>query len=310
MLPGLVAGHYRVSEVVIDLARLAREAGAVLVLDRAVGLDAARKVVTLEKGGELEYDLLSLNLGSLPETTVPGSAEHALAAKPFETFLEEWEAKRASAKRIAVVGAGAAGVEMAMAVRHRLPQASVTLYSDRPMFAGRLAGRISSALQRCGVELRANTAVEALEPGPVVVAGGVRGPFDLVLWTAGAAPQPWLRGTGLANDTRGFVLVDANLRSVSHPEVSAVGDSATLRDAPHPKSGVYAVRHAAVLLANLRAALEGGPLAAYRPQQRQLALVSCGAKYAIASRGGWSAEGGWVWRWKDWLDRRWVARFR
>ena len=44
-------------------------------------------------------------------------------------------------------------------------------------------------------------------------------------------------------------------------------------------------------------------------QVRQLALISCGGKYVIASRGGWSAEGRWAWQWKDWVDRRWIARF-
>jgi selenide,water dikinase len=111
-------------------------------------------------------------------------------------------------------------------------------------------------------------------------------------------------------DKAGFVLVDSALRSFSHPDVFAAGDCATLRDARHPKSGVYAVRHAPVLAANLAKLLQGKPMQDYDPQSRQLSLISCGGKYAIASRGGWSAEGAWVWRWKDWLDRRWIARFR
>jgi selenide,water dikinase len=106
-------------------------------------------------------------------------------------------------------------------------------------------------------------------------------------------------------DGRGFILVDDQLRSVSHPEVLAAGDCATLRDAPHPKSGVYAVRHAPVLAANLR-----GAGRRYRPQRRALMLLSCGARYAIADWGGLSWEGAWVWRWKDRIDRRWVEGFR
>jgi selenide,water dikinase len=129
--------------------------------------------------------------------------------------------------------------------------------------------------------------------------------FDLVIWTAGAFAPPWLRESGLAVDERGFILVDDQLRSVSHPEVLAAGDCATLRDAPHPKSGVYAVRHAPVLAANLR-----GASRRYVPQRRALMLLSCGARYAIADWGGFSWEGAWVWRWKDRIDRRWVEGFR
>ena len=106
-----------------------------------------------------------------------------------------------------------------------------------------------------------------------------------------------------------IVLVDDLLRSTSHPEVFAAGDCATLRDAPHPKSGVYAVRHGDWLARNLRYALAEVPLHRYRPQRRALALISCGERSAIADWSGVTAEGAWVWRWKDWLDRRWVRRF-
>lgn len=300
MVPGFVAGHYRLDEIRIDLARLAARAGAKLVIGRVAALDAARRLARLEDGTELQYDVASLNLGSIP-ATAPGSAEHALAAKPFENFMESWLEAKDRVRKVAVVGAGAAGVELAMAVAHRTP-ASVALYSDRPA-VGR---RIARALQRNGVALRSNTPVAAVEPGPAVLAGGTRESFDLVIWTAGAAPLPWLRESGLAMDAQGFVLVDDKLRSVSHPEVFAAGDCATLRDAPHPKSGVYAVRHGEVLAQNLR----GGELRSYAPQRRALALLSCGARYAIAEWNGWSAEGAWAWRWKDRIDRRWIAGFR
>ncbi len=305
MLPGFVAGHYRLDEIRIDLAALAARAGAKLVLGSVAALDAARRLVQLEDGTTLEYDRASLNLGSIPAQEVPGSAEHALAAKPFETFMERWLEAKDRVKTVAVVGAGAAGVELAMAVAHRT-SARVTLYSDRPMFRPAVARRIARALRRNGVELRAGTVVSAVEAGPVVVAAGTRESTDLVIWTAGAAPLPLLRESGLASDERGFVLVDDKLRSVSHPEVFAAGDCATLRDAPHPKSGVYAVRHAEVLAHNLR----GGELRRYVPQRQALALISCGARTAIVDWGGWSAQGAWAWRWKDRLDRRWVGSFR
>lgn len=310
MLPGLIAGHYTPADISIDLARLVRENGAALVQDRAVGLDPANRIVKLERSGEVAYDLLSLNAGSVTDTTVPGSAAYAFPAKPFEPFLHRWEGACETARRFAVVGAGAAGVELAMAIRYRRPDAPVVLFSERPMFEGRFAERIRDALARCGVELRAGAPVERLEPGPVLHAQGRAEPFDLVVWTTGAVAEPWLGRSGLATDSRGFALVDRALRSVSHPGVFAAGDSATLRDAPHPKSGVYAVRHAPVLLENLRRTLRGETALSYEPQRDQLALISCGAKYAIASRGRWTAEGEWAWRWKDWLDRRWIRRFR
>lgn len=285
MLPGFVAGHYALQEIRIDVAALAARAGAKLVPGRVAALDAAKRVVRLEDGSELPYDVASLDVGS-----GSGAPDYALAAKPFEVFMEQWLEAKDRVRTVAVVGAGAAGVEMAMAVAYRT-NARVALFSDQPMFRPGLARRIERQLGRNGVELkRAAYAGEA---------------FDLVIWTAGAAALPWLRESGLAVCERGFVLVDATLRSVSHPEVFAAGDCATLRGAPHPKSGVYAVRHAPVLAANL-----GGASVRYAPQRRALALLSCGARYAIADWGGVSWEGAWVWRWKDRIDRRWVEGFR
>jgi selenide,water dikinase len=132
---------------------------------------------------------------------------------------------------------------------------------------------------------------------------------DAIVWATGAAPPPWLRDTGLALDAAGFVAVNDRLQSISHAHVFAAGDCATIVGHPRPKSGVYAVREGPPLAANLRAALAGTPLVRYLPQRRVLALISTGDRYAVASRGGFAAEGRWVWRWKDWLDRRFVARY-
>jgi len=318
MLPGLVAGHYAVADVQIDVARLAAAVGAEWRCAQATALDAAQRRVTLDDGTTLEYDIASLNLGSLPNTAVvPGSAQHALAAKPFETFLDGWNALLGRAGEapiaVALAGAGAAGVELAMAVAHRLDglgrKGAVTLYSDRPMFRGALARRVHAALARCGVRLREPEAVTRVEPDGVVVTRAGSERYDAVIWTAGAAPLPWLGASGLDTDAVGFVQVDDMLRSTSHPEVFAVGDCATLRDHPHPKSGVYAVRHGDYLARNLRYALAEVPCQRYHPQRRALALLSCGTRRAIVDWSGWTTEGAWVWRWKDWIDRRWIARF-
>jgi pyridine nucleotide-disulfide oxidoreductase family protein len=285
MLPGFVAGHYQLEEIRIDLAALAQRAGVKLVLGRVVALDAAKRIARLQDGTELAYDTASLDVGSTsnaPADTLP--------AKPFESFMEQWLEAKDRVRTLAVIGGGAAGVEMAMAVAHRA-SAPQTQYSDRPMFRAGLAKRLGRQLAANGVELR-----EAAYAGEA---------FDLVIWTAGAFALPWLRESGLAVDERGFVLVDHRLRSVSHPEVLAAGDCATLRDTPHPKSGVYAVRHAPVLAANLR-----GESRRYVPQRRALMLLSCGERYAIADWAGVSWEGAWVWRWKDRIDRRWVEQFR
>jgi len=305
MLPGVIAGHYRREEAIIDVQRLADAAHVEFVRGEVVWLDALRRTATLKDGRSLAYDHASLNAGSLVDTSVPGAAEHARPVKPLDAFAESIEQRLGSQPiHVAVAGGGAGGAEIAMALRRR--GAVVTLFSEASTFPKRLARRVAAALRRGGVDYRAGMPVTALEPGPVAVSGPAQQAFDLVLWATGAAPLRWLASSGLETDGRGFVLVDETLRSVSHPEVFAAGDCATLREAPHPRSGVYAVRHGEVLAHNLRATVAGGRLKRYSPQRRALMLLSCGGRYAIASRCPISAEGRWVWCWKDWIDRRWV----
>lgn len=294
MVPGVIAGHCAAADAQIDLARLARDAGAQFITGRVLRLDPAAKKVVLEGGEVLDYNVVSLNLGSVPA----GLPAHAIAAKPFEGFFARWRElldKGPKAPRIAVVGAGAGGVELAMAMKFALAgRGEVVLFSERNVFPAAVWERVRHALERLAIELRT----------------GAPAAFDVTFWVTGASALPLLRESGLKTDAKGYVLVDASLRSVSHPDVFAAGDNASLQGAALPKSGVYAVRQGAVLAENLKRVVRGMAMLDYVPQKASLSLISCGGKYAIASRGDWSAEGRWVWIWKNWLDRRWIARFR
>lgn len=312
MVPGVIAGHYAPAEAEIDLARLAREAGAEFIEDAAQSLDLASRRVHLAGGDSVDYDYLSLNIGSLPNFAgVPGAQAHAIAAKPFVRLFQRWRELKAAglgSARLAVAGGGAAGIELAMAMKFA-GAAEVTVFSDKKALPQAGEARILAALERTDVALRSDCPVTAVEPGPLVVSAKGRERFDALFWTAGAAASPLIAESRLQADAAGFALVDENLRSVSQSGVFAAGDAASLRGATVPKSGVYAVREGAVLAENLTRVVRGQPLEAYEPQKKSLVLLSCGGRYAIAARGGWSAEGGWVWRWKDWIDRRWVKSF-
>ena len=297
MLPGVIAGHYEREEAEFDVALLAECAYAEFIAGTVEAFDATARTATLSDGRRIGFDVASLNAGSKTDDSVPGSREHALSVKPFERLVDELRL----VSHVAVAGGGAGGAELAMALRHR--GGEVTLYSERTAFQPELATRVERALRRRRVDFRPGMRVDKVEPGPVVVAGAARQQFDLVLWVTGAAPLPWLASSGLALDASGFVQVDSQLRSVSHPEVFALGDCAALDEA---KSGVHAVRHGVLLAQNLHNLVTNTPLAAYQPQLRALLLLTCGARYAIAARGDWTAEGRWAWWWKNAIDRRWL----
>lgn len=322
MLPGHIAGHYPLAALEMDLVQLARHAGARLVLDRAVGLDPDAGLVYLSGRPAIAYDIASLDIGitsALPE--LPGFAEHAVAAKPLGGYAARWDSFVAAVRaakalpEVVVIGAGVGGVELSLAMAHRLsghPGTSVTVLesgpSPLPGVGPGARARLLRHMARQGVALRCNAKVVAVTADGVLLEDGTELPAGLVLGAAGSRPQPWLAETGL-HLTEGYVTVGPDLRSTSHPEVFAVGDCAHMAHAPRPKAGVYAVRQAPVLHHNLQAALGGGALHAYKPQRDYLKLVSLGGKSALADKWNLPLQGRWLWWLKDRIDRKFMRMF-
>jgi selenide,water dikinase len=323
MLPGYVAGHYRFDECHIDLMRLARFAGARLIHDEAIGLDRAARQVLCRDHPAIRYDLVSLDIGITPRgDDVPGADEHTIAVKPIDHFATRWEALIERAQklphlRLAVVGGGAGGVELALAARHclaallkGLPEVTlVTRDALLPSHNPRVRAKFARIFAERGIRVLAGDPVVRVEPGRLALAGGAVVSFDEALWVTEAAAAPWLADTGLALDENGFVAVDEHLRSTNDDVVFAAGDVVAMRGHPRQKSGVFAVRAGPKLAENLRRALAGQPLRRAVPQRRALALIGTGDAYAVASRGAFAAEGAWLWRLKQWIDRRWMRGY-
>lgn len=331
MLPGVVAGLYRREEAQVDVARLAAFAGARFRCDEATGLDVEARDVRCRDRPPVPYDLLSINIGSAPSAQdIPGVARHAIPVKPIDGFLDRYEAARrriaaASGRaRIGVVGGGAGGVELVLALQRGLARdfaaagggspvpsfCLITASTDvLPAFPPRARRRLASLLSRRGIRAMTGARVSAVRAGGVEVDGlGLVG-LDEVFWATHASAAPWLAGTGLALDRDGFIEVSGTLQSVSHANVLATGDIASMRGLPRPKSGVHAVRAGPSLAANLRRLLTGRPPVVFRPQSDALALISTGERRAVAVRNGFALEGAWAWALKDLIDRRFVARF-
>jgi selenide,water dikinase len=323
MLPGLVSGHYSFEQCHIDLEQLCARAGARFLVGRVTGLDLPARRTQCESGEALEYDVLSLDIGSTPPLAdTRGGQRYGVPVKPVERFLAAWRDILTDAGRrsiaILTVGGGAGGVELTLSMQHRARaeagRAAFCVVTDsETILPGHAAGvrrRMERVLRARDVACYARSRVTRIDAGVAHLADGRSIPADYVVWATGAAAPAWLRDAGLATDERGFVLVAATLQSCSHPEVFAAGDVATMAGHPRPKSGVFAVRQGPPLARNLRRTLIGRALEAYRPQTTALALVSTGDKHAIASWGRFAWEGDWVWRWKDRIDRRFMDRYR
>jgi pyridine nucleotide-disulfide oxidoreductase family protein len=312
MLPGWMSGRYRKDELLIDLAPLAEAAGARLVLEDVTGLDAAAQHLQLASGERLDFDLLSLATGGVIATgPFAALGERLLPVRPVEDFMAGWEAFCAagSGQVVAVVGGGAAGVELALAAARRGHDVHLIAPTTGFMLGhGSRAQRLAwMALGRAGVTV--HTALARGSAAGLVLDSGQVLPVDLAILATGSVPPAWLTGSRLALDPSGFVLTGPDLRSISHPAIFAAGDIAARTDLALPRAGVHAVKAGPVLAANLRAALSDLPLQTYRPGSRRLALLATGHGRAIASWGDFGAIGRWLARLKDRIDRGFIARY-
>lgn len=321
MFPGWISGHYEQTECSVDLQSLAEAAGADLVLENIVAMDAARRCVGLPDGPQVEYDLLSLDVGSEADTSwLQTLGDKLLPAKPLDDFYLKWpkvisQAKAKANFRLVVVGAGAAGVEIALAAKHAFTESSIDGQVDLVASESGLLAAHSKAVQsrvlryaeRAGIRLHCQRGVGT--DNAVLLSDGTLLQADCVIAATGARAPIWLQLSGLALDGNGYIAVDRYHRSVSHAHVFATGDVCARGDALIQRSGVHAVRAGPVLAGNLIAALSGAAARAYQPKPKSLYLLACGPRYAIASWGRWSTEGQWVWKWKDWIDRGFIERF-
>lgn len=313
MLPGHVAGHYDADILQIDLVRLARFAGARLILGRAEAIDLALREVIVG-ARRIGFDAASLDVGvtsRMPQ--VEGFAEHGVPAKPLGLLARAWGEYRAGEgpARVAVIGGGVAGAELAMAAAHGLRHraATVTVIDKDRLLAG--ASESARRIVRTRMSALGVTAIEAagvarIEADRVLLDDGREVASDFTIGAAGARPQGWLAETGLAT-TDGFVDVAPTLET-SARHVFAVGDCAHMTETPRSKAGVFAVRQAPVLFDNLRAALSGGAMRDYCPQEDYLKLVSLGGKSAMAEKWGRAVAHPLLWRWKDRIDRRFMGK--
>ena len=325
MLPGVVSGHYSEKEIHIDLVPLCKFAGARFICVAAYDIDPVMQVVKCKGRADFNYDLLSIDIGITPAVSdVPGAAEHAIAVKPINKFLAQWQQflerwERGLVKQVAVVGGGAGGVELCFAIAHRLKQQpGIHLLVDgAEILSGyddKTRVRVTNRLNATGIKLQTGCRVEEIteterDKKCLLTRSGDQLEVDEVFWVTSAAGQSWLAGTGIALTEKGFLSVEPTLQSSNYPNIFAVGDVADVIKHPRPKAGVFAVRQGPPLFENIARLLSDKAPKAFKPQQSFLSLLATGDKYAIASKHGWSVEGRLIWRWKDWIDRGFMARF-
>ena len=328
MIPGFVAGHYSFEECHIDLARLCARSGARLVHAEATGIDRAGRQVLLKDQPALAYDLLSIDVGSAPNVgAIAGAEQWAIPVKPIAELGRRWLEFSERMKswlgplNVMVIGGGAGGVELALAIDHRLREVAK---ARQPAGHARHQGRDPGRPGRGGAPQAARDL-----PAPRHPAARAR------RRRAHRARRGAARGRPMAAGRRGVRRHRGECRAVvrrhrpaarreaafspsttrsPRPAIArifAAGDCATVLDHRRPKAGVFAVRQGPPLADNLRRVLRrrGGRSRSCR-RRRYLSILGTGDGRAVATRGAWAIEGRWVWWWKDHIDRKWMRMYR
>ena len=322
MVPGYVEGVWHDDDLHIDLRHLAQAANARIIIATVTGINADLKQIYFDDRPALGFDVLSLNIGGQPNiNSIKGAANNAIPVKPIAGFQARFEALFAQSlpRKLVVIGGGAAGCELALALITRWisetgspPDMTIISQSHilMPQMAPRAGALVEKKLRSCGAKIILGQAVLSVESEILTLDNQQTVSFDACFLVTQVAAPDWLGASGLQLDKNGFVAVRDSLQSETHPYVFAAGDVASISQAPRPKAGVFAVRAGKILARNLRHYILRKPLARWAPQKQYLALIGTGEKQAIATRGDFALSGSLFWHLKCWIDRRFMKKFK
>ena len=317
MLSGFIEGIYHKRELFIDLVKLCHRTQTRLIIAPVEGIDPLRRLIHLKDRPDIPYDFASLNIGSQTNLPCP-MGDGCVPVKPIHKFLPVLDMidqnGRSKTLKIAVIGGGISAVETAIGLRKRMGAAhQITIVSRSKVLCEGLskgaASRIKNRVEGHDIELVVQYNVDRASNGALRSRGKDPINFDFAIFATQPSPQSGFICPALAKDEQGFILVERDLRVIGFDDLFAVGDCATLKHSPRPKSGVYAVRQAQPLLENLHRACAGKALKPYNPQKSAMALISTGDKTAVLSKGALAFGAPLVWDAKNRIDQKFMQKF-
>lgn len=320
MGPGLLSGIFQPRETRFHIQRMTQERGGTFIEDRVIGLDASRRVLSLQSGEQVHFDLASFNAGSYVAGSTEEHKHWLIPVKPIENLLRARGvilARLPEDLRFVVVGGGPAGVEIAgnlwRLISKNGGKADITLVAASGILPGmpaRAQDLTRDSLLRRRIKIIEGERAAIPGQGQLTLSGGDRLDCDMAFLATGVAPSPIFRCSDAAMAEDGSLLVDEHLRSVSHPALFGGGDCVSLVDHSLPRVGVHAVRQNPVLYHNLLATLEDRPLKNFEPQDKFLLIFNLGDDTAVAVRGAFTGNGSGALHLKNWIDRRFMKRFQ
>ena len=322
MLTHWMCGNAALEFCSIDVEKLAQKAGAEFIADDVAGLDSACRSVILKSGQKLDYDVVSFAVGGKVDSLyLESEAYRLIPVRPLLEFAKSWEemilsASRHEKIRIAILGGGAAGVELALITHWRLTRVvdsrhvKITLIAGDgllPFFSKDARHLAQGMLNDRRIQVISGKAYAG--KNGLILGEGELLPVDFVLVATNVQPQNWFRETGLALCEDGFFAVQKNQQSTTNRAIFATGDCATRMDTPHERALTYAIAAAPAVNQNIFRQLNGKHLLDVPLPRRTLSILNTGPKVALTNYGAFTAAGYWNWRWKFWRDKRFMAQY-
>ncbi len=263
MFPGVIAGKYKIDEILIDLRNLASKAGVSFVMAEIEGIDLKKKNLLLSGRPEIEYSLLSMNIGTKTnfnsKSEIAWDKDLAVPIKPFSEsykFIVDQDIHKdnSSAKPFVIIGGGFAGIEIAFSLRKRWPERSIILkVKSRRKFSKNLLKKLK------------DLKIQIIKKDPSVL-------YPTLICTGNKSFE-WIKDSGFPIDENGRILTKKTLQVLNYPGLFAVGDCGVIKDHPRPSSGVWAVRSAKPLAKNLERISKGLKLKEWKPQRKAIQLL-------------------------------------
>jgi selenide, water dikinase len=315
MLPGFMAGYYQENQIVFDLEKMARTYKIRFIHAQVKNISTESNTIRLSSGEEINYNCLSVNTGILPQQIEcdQQSREYLIYAKPLSHFIPKWNLflKEKKVLKVAIIGAGSAGCEVATAIALR-KMGEVTLFTNNQEILTELpkSARNKALLQleKLNIQIQTYSQVDSYKTGKIFLDKGKSFSADYAFVTTGAMPNP-IPGD-LKCDENGFVITNDRLLVEGTKNVFAAGDCISFNRSPLPKAGVYAVRQGKILEKNIKAYFFCKPMIPYKPQTRFLKILLTGNRTALATRGALSVSGKLCWILKVFLDKKFMKKYQ
>ncbi len=320
MTPGHIHKEFSKEEISIDLQRLCFNAGATFIKDKVIKLDTNLKELHLQNFPSVNYDLLSINTGSISNTkkiNIENSSK-CFFVKPISLLIKNLsqidQIVKSNKNKIVIIGGGVASYELAFSLKRRYESFfEITILGKKILKEKNLNKKTKNDLKRIAENLNIKECqgeVTSISKKYLTLNNGKKIDCDLSLISTGASIESWLLESNLTKDEKGFIKVNENLLSINDKNIFVTGDACSIENKPKPKSGVMAVRQGETLKENIFLKLTGKKLIKFKPQKNWLYLIGTYKNYALLNYFFLSFHSQWCWILKVWIDRNFINNFK